>query len=154
MAGWGARGSLVVLNSSTAAHPSLQCRTPPSQDLQLAMANRVKLYQDWALVPLETPLGGFGVVDISASVGEGKQELGASSAVVSQVVSVHVPIKETTAAEGGGVVSAKAYCLAISKTRHVYLFIAETAAVYVYCLDDVLREAGVPSSSEDGCTTH
>ena len=148
MAGWGARGNLAVLNTSTASQPILQCRTPPSQDLKLAMANRVKLYENWALVPLETPLGGFAVVDINSAAVSNKNST--VSAAVSQVISVHVPAKETKASTDGGIVNAKAYCLAISKSRHIYLFIAETAAVYVYCLDDVLKEAGI-SESSGGC---
>ena len=148
MAGWGARGNLAVLNTSNAAHPSIQCRTPPSQDLKLAMANRVKLYCDWALVPLETPLGGFAVVDISsASMTQGGH---GDASEVSQVVSVHVPLEETKASADGSVVSAKAYCLAVSQSRHIYLFIAETAAVYVYSLDDVLKGAGIAPSTV-GC---
>jgi len=148
MAGWGARGNLAVLNTSNAAHPSVQCRTPPSQDLKLAMANRVKLYCDWALVPLETPLGGFAVVDISSAsvTRDGRGD----SSKVSQVVSVHVPPEETKASADGSVVSAKAYCLAVSQSRHIYLFIAETAAVYVYSLNDVLKDAGI-ASSDAGC---
>lgn len=150
MAGWGARGNLAVLNTSNAAHPSVQCRTPPSQDLKLAMANRVKLYCDWALVPLETPLGGFAVVDISSA--SMTEEGHADSSEVNQVVSVHVPPEETKASADGSVVSAKAYCLAVSQSRHIYLFIAETAAVYVYSLDELLRDAGV-SRADVGCDT-
>ena len=168
MAGWGAEGRLLVLNASraSAASPPLVAATAATarEELKLAMANRVKLVfstgtgtgggggdnYDVALVPLEQPLGGFAAVDISgfgggssSSSSSGGGGGGATNANTATVVSVvgtaHVPLSEY--AESGGATT-KAYCLAVSASRHVYLFIAETAAVFVFCLDDVIGRGG------------
>lgn len=123
----------------------------------LAFANRVKL-APWggvALVPLEQELGGAAAVAFGNSVGgsgsggghiSGSGSGGGSGGggggggggngtnVAFGPASVaHVSADEfARGVDGARVDSAKAYCLAVSADRHVFLFVAETAAVYIY----------------------
>lgn len=153
MAAWGALGGFVVLNASNAAFPFVQAQTPSTQALQLAMANRVKLRGDLALVPLEQQVGGFAVVNISTAsspvpVVTDAGTATAGSPAVNVVSVVHIPLAESRQGNDS-LVTTKAYCLAVSGPRYIYLFIAETAAVYVYCLDDILKGSGYFSDSGD-----
>ena len=158
MAAWGIHGGLVVLNSSvTPASPTLQCKTPSTgiPAVSLAMSNRVKLREYFAFVPLEQYVGGFAVIDISnaayTNTNESSKEQEPSKEPsmepsmepsVNLIVTVHVPLSEFNNSDnddGSPVPTTKAYCLAVSESWHVYLFIAETAAVYIYSLDDIFK---------------
>ena len=84
----------------------------------------MKLYKDFILLPLEQPIGGFATVQLGV---DGK---------LGDVQEEHYPLDEL--GEGDDVVDqSKSYCLSINEGGWVYSFVAETNAVYVYCLYDV-----------------
>uniref|UniRef100_A0A7S2RGE7 Uncharacterized protein n=1 Tax=Rhizochromulina marina TaxID=1034831 RepID=A0A7S2RGE7_9STRA len=106
MAAWGSPGGLVVFNASDPLAPVLLSET---KSPRLAMANRVKLYHNVALVPLEQRVGGFGIIDLADAA---------------RFSATHVAPSIVN--------NTKAYCLSVTEKGRVYLFIAETATVHVY----------------------
>jgi len=98
----------------------------------LVGGGRVKL-APWgavALLPLEQPLGAAAAVGLLYDAETGRLS-GLGPAVVARV-----PASELGAPSGAdpalAVDSAKTYCLAVSAARTLFLFVAETAAVYIY----------------------
>ena len=97
---------------------------------------RVKL-APWgtaAFLPLEQPLGAAAAVELLYDAGTGR-----FSGLGPAVVAARVPVEELKAPSGNASVavdSAKAYCLAVSGARTLYLFVAETAAIYIYAIED------------------
>ena len=153
---------LLANSSSSSAHPTEVARRT---SLRLSEANRVKLAPwSWtaaetnergdgvsaagiAFMPLEREIGGFAAVGVPTLAQEDIE--GSDDARNTTITAVplgpleivHVPASEFTHddvvsdEEVSLVKSTKAYCLALSAARYVYLFIAETASVYVYRFD-------------------
>ena len=139
MAGWGSLGRLVVLNASKPEAPKIVADTSTFSDVELRMSNRMKLVfksagdgewdYDVALIPLEQRAGGFAVIDLSSAA-----KLDGDDLQVLKIV--HVPLSELE----NEAHNSKSYCLAVSSSRHVYVFIAESSAVYIYDLDEILNK--------------
>ena len=98
---------------------------------------RVKLapWGSAAFLPLEQPLGAAAAIELLYDA-----ETGAFSGLGPAVVAARVPVEELKAPSGAGnaseaVDSAKTYCLAVSGARTLYMFIAETAAIYIYAIE-------------------
>mmetsp|Transcript_3976 Transcript_3976/g.7472 ORF Transcript_3976/g.7472 Transcript_3976/m.7472 type:complete len:404 (-) Transcript_3976:22-1233(-) len=124
LAQWGASGGVMVLDCADSSNPRIVDETGWFHSLSLSYSNRVKLYKDFILLPLEQPIGGFATVQLGV---DGK---------LGDVQEEHYPLDEL--GEGDDVVDqSKSYCLAINEGGWVYSFVAETNAVYVYCLYDV-----------------
>lgn len=99
---------------------------------------RVKL-APWgtaAFLPLEQPLGAAAAIELLYDA-----KTGQFGGLGPAVVAARVPVEELKAPSGSGyasvaVDSAKSYCLAVSGARTLYLFVAETAAIYIYAIED------------------
>ena len=154
-ASWGGKGKLIAVDTMgerNAAAPVVIGETEYWREASLRMANRVKLLftttqdggqthwaYDLALLPLETRIGGFAVVNIS-DISDRSNSTDISLPVLR---TVHVPLYEIKESTN---LNSKAYCLAVSSTRYVYLFIAETSTVFIYDLDAITQS---PSSLEN-----
>lgn len=123
MACWGVDGGLTVMDTADdASNPKELAR---SVSYATSQANRVKLDTSgsFAYVPLEQELGGVAVFNIQ-EVSEGTLTLDST---------VHVPLSEFHNGPDGSLVqSTKTYCLAVSGSNKLYVFIAETASVFIY----------------------
>lgn len=120
---WGLDGGLTVLDTGT--NPASPPEVARSVSYATSQANRVKLDPSgkFAYVPLEQELGGVAVYDIE----------GVSDGVLTLNSTVHVPVSEFhNGPDGGFVTSTKTYCLAVSGSNKLFVFIAETASVYIY----------------------
>jgi len=148
-------------SSTSAANPKEVAR---HTDLRLSEANRVKL-APWAwrganetavmagdggvagdlcagvaFLPLELERGGFAALRIPPALNCGRATTqspnggGDGESPLWPAEVVHVPLSEFVH-DDVVAQSTKAYCLALSSSRFVYLFIAETASVYIYRFD-------------------
>lgn len=124
MACWGLNGGLIVLDTAVdAINPPEVAR---SISYATSQANRVKLDPSgkFAYVPLEQELGGVAVYDIQSK---------SDSTGLSLNSTIHVPKSEFHNGPDGSLVrSTKTYCLAVSGSNKLFVFIAETASVYIY----------------------
>jgi hypothetical protein len=123
MACWGYNGGLMVLDTST--NPMNPPEVARSVSYATSQANRVKLDPSgkFAYLPLEQELGGVAVFDIQQVQNLGKLTLNSTA---------HVPLSEFHNGPGGKLVqSTKTYCLAVAANK-LFMFIAETASVYIY----------------------
>ena len=133
MSAWGRPGGLVIMDTAEgrSVDPVEVGRLTKAS---LSMSNRVKL-APWggvAFLPLEEEVGGVAAVSFAVPSASFSHEV--NDANFSSMVA-HVPVSEFTKS-GSLVTSTKAYCLAVSARRFVFLFIAETAAIYVYAVQE------------------
>lgn len=124
LAQWGLTGGAMILDCTDSLNPKIVDETGWYHSLSLSYSNRVKLYKDLIVLPLEQPIGGFAtiILEENGKLGEVREE--------------HYPIGEID--KGDSIVdTSKSYCLAVNEGGWVYSFVAETNAVYIYCVWEV-----------------
>lgn len=64
LAQWGVTGGAMVLDCTDSSNPEIVSETGWFHSLSLSYSNRVKLYHDLILLPLEQPIGGFATIKL------------------------------------------------------------------------------------------